>query len=307
MVSAAGEPRSARGHAFLDRLANGPPLLLDGGMGTLLIAAGLQAGEAPEQWNETRADLVLAAHRAYVEAGCEAVHTNSFGANARRLQRHGLAEKLPQLNAAAVRLARQSGAAWVIGDVGPTGEYLAPVGAADPAAWRATFAAQAHALAAAGVDALHIETMSDKREATLALAALREVAPAVPVMVSMTFEQRKRGFFTMMGDALGATLQALVAAGADAVGANCSIASPAMRLLAQEALQGLDRALLCQPNAGAPRPSEGGFVYDQDPEAFADDMAAIAAMGARAVGGCCGTDPRFLAALRRRLGARVAP
>jgi 5-methyltetrahydrofolate--homocysteine methyltransferase len=307
MSSAPGGPRPARASTFRERLAAGPPLLLDGGMGTMLIACGLQPGEAPELWNETRADLVLAAHRAYVDAGCEAVHANSFGANACRLRRHGLADALPQLNAAAVRLARQSGAAWVIGDVGPTGEYLLPMGTADPAAWRATFMAQAHALAAAGVDALHVETMSDRREATLALAALRAAAPGLPVMVSMTFEQRRRGFFTMMGDPLAASLQALVAAGADAVGANCSIASPAMRALAQAALPVLDRPFVCQPNAGAPRTADGGFVYDQSPEAFADDMAAIAAMGARAVGGCCGTDPRFLAALRRRLGARVAP
>jgi len=302
MTTSEGSPRTKLRQSFLERLSSGRPLLLDGGLGTMLIARGLEPGEPPEPWTLARPDDVLAVHRAYVQAGSEAVHTNSFGANARRLLRHGLIDRVQELNTAAVGLARQSGAAWVIGDVGPTAEYLPPMGAAEPATWRAAFSTQAQALVAAGADALHVETISDLREAVLALEALREAAPGVPLMISLAFEHKKRGFFTLMGDHLADALRSLAAAGADAVGANCGITSPSMLALAQQALQVLDRPLVCQPNAGAPRSIQGGIVYDQSPAAFADDMAAIAALGAKAVGGCCGTDPRFIVALRARLG-----
>jgi len=299
-------PSGSHATEFLDRLRAGPPLVLDGGLGTMLQSAGLERGTAPDAWNLAKPDAVVAVHRAYVLAGSEAVHTNSFGANPIRLGRFGLADRTVEVNAAAVRLARAAAPAFVIGDVGPSGEYLPPVGQADPARLRAAFAAQAQALAAAAVDALHVETMSDLREARLALEALREAAPGVPVMVSLTFERKRRGFFTVMGDHLAVVLADLARAGADAVGANCSIASPAMRELALEALATATVPVVLQPNAGTPDLMGGAVVYRQSPEEFAEDVAAMAKAGARAVGGCCGTDPRFIAALRARLGGAPA-
>ncbi len=291
-----------------DRLAAGPPLLLDGGLGSMLIARGLPAGAPPDAWTMERPDVVREVHRAYVEAGSEAVHANTFGANPLRLARHGLAARAAELNRRAVEIAREAGARFVIADVGPAGDYLPPVGKADAEIWRAAFAAQGRALADAGPDALHIETVSDVREARVALAALREAAPGMPLFASLTFERKRRGFFTVMGDPLTPALRALVAAGADAVGANCSIASSDMRALAAEALAAVRVPLILQPNAGAPRVEAGEVVYDQTAEAFAEDMAATAGMGVRAVGGCCGTDPRFIAALGRRLrGAATVP
>jgi 5-methyltetrahydrofolate--homocysteine methyltransferase len=291
---------SERRRGFLERLRSGAPLLLDGGLGTELIARGLPTGAPPESWTLERAEVVAAVHAAYVAAGSEAIHTNTFGANAIRLARYGLAERAAELNRIGVRLARESGASWVIGDVGPAGDYLPPVGSADPSAWRKAFADQARDLAEAGVDAFHVETMSDLREALVALEAIRAAAPGVAVMTSMTFERKKRGFFTVMGNALSASLQSLAAAGAGAVGANCSIASGDMRALAEEALAAVRAPLVLQPNAGAPRMAGRSFVYDQSPEDFAADMARVAALGVRAIGGCCGTDPRFIAALRQQ-------
>jgi 5-methyltetrahydrofolate--homocysteine methyltransferase len=247
--------------------------------------------------------VVRAVHRAYVEAGSEAVHTNSFGGTTLRLGRHAPGARTAELNRAAVAVARASNPKWVIGDVGPSGEYLPPVGRADVRAWREAFFAQGRALAEAGADALHIETMSDLREALVALEALAEAAPELPVMVSLTFERRKRGFFTVMGDPLAASLASLARAGAAAVGANCSIVSREMRELAAAACDAADAPVVLQPNAGSPRLTASGVTYDHDPERFADDMAAAVQAGARAVGGCCGTDPRTIAALARRLGA----
>jgi 5-methyltetrahydrofolate--homocysteine methyltransferase len=288
---------------FLERLAAGSALVLDGGMGSALIARGLTRGTAPELWNVERGHVVTAVHRSFVDAGSEAVQTNTFGGNPIRLAESGLAGRCEELNRAAAALARASGARFVIGDVGPTGQYLAPVGAGDEERWRACFARQAVALAAAGIDAFHVETMSDVREALVALDAIRGAAPGIPVMVSMTFERKKRGFFTVMGNPLLESLRALAAAGAAAVGANCSISSSDMLALAHEALSGITVPTVLQPNAGQPQiGADGGVRYAQAPEEFAEDMAAIASRGGRVLGGCCGTDPRFIAALVRRLG-----
>jgi len=287
---------------FAERLARGPTLLLDGGMGSALLSLGLPAGAPPERWNLERGQEIFAIHRAYVAAGSDAVQTNSFGAHPLRLAACGLGGRCGEVVRAATALARQAGASYVIGDVGPTGDFLPPVGRGDADAFRRGFVELGSAFAAAGVDALHVETMSDLREARLALDALLESAPGVPVLVSLTFERKPRGFFTVMGDRLETALPLLVAAGAAAVGANCTLASGDFVALAAAARDAVATPLVFQPNAGAPQLVDGRARYDQTPDAFADDVAAIVAAGAAAVGGCCGTDPRFIAALARRLG-----
>ncbi|MBP1642068.1 MAG: methionine synthase cobalamin-binding domain protein [Acidobacteria bacterium] len=288
---------------LLAALTGARPLLLDGGLGSMLIARGLGGGEAPERWVLERGEQVAAVHRAYVEAGADAVQTATFGAHPARLARAGLEGRAGEVARAAVALARAAGAPFVIGDLGPSGEYLPPVGRADAGELALGFERLAAALAAAGVDALHVETMSDRREAALALAAALRAAPGVPVLVSLTFERRPRGFFTVMGDPLVASLAELAAAGAAAVGANCTLASSDMLELARAARAALATPLVVQPNAGRPILEAGVTRYAQAPEAFAADLAAIAALGVEAVGGCCGTDPDFIAALRRRLRA----
>jgi len=290
---------------FLERLRLGPCLLLDGGFGSMLIARGLPARDPPDRWTVDRPEEVLAVHRAYVEAGSEAIHANTFGANAARLSRHGLADRIAEINRTAVRLARSAGASYVVADVGPTGEHLPPVGRGDPREWRRQFLEQGRILAESGIDAFHVETMTDVREALLALEALREAAPATPVLVSLAFERKKRGFFTIMGDPAAPSLVRLHEAGAAAVGANCGITSRDMRDLATEALASTGVPLVFQPNAGSPERTADGIRYAQDPEAFADDLAPLL-LEPRVVGlgGCCGTDPRFIAALRARMSAR---
>jgi methionine synthase I (cobalamin-dependent) len=297
--------------ALWSRLRHGPVLLLDGGLGSSLIARGLPAGAAPDRWNLERPGEVLAVHRAFVEAGSEVIHANTFGGNRARLVRAGLADQLPEVNTAAVRLARDSGARFVLADIGPTGEYLPPVGIGDETVWRAVFQEQVRVLRDTGVDGFHIETVSDLREARIALEAVRALAPDLPCLASLTFERKKRGFFTVMGDPLVPTLRALAEAEAAAVGANCTLGSGDFRALAEEAL-GAGVPIVLQPNAGQPETEGGRVVYRQDPHAFAADMEAILALPAggdgriAAVGGCCGCDERFVAGLRTALATTPA-
>lgn len=281
-------------------------LLLDGGMGSLLIARGLEGGEAAEGWNLEHPDRVAAAHRAYVTAGSDVVQTNTFGGNPVKLAASGLGGRCREINATAVALARQAAGpdTLVAGDVGPTGVFLPPVGDASEELYRRAFGEQVTALAVAGVDLISIETMYDLREATAAVEAA--LATGLPVFASMTFEARRRGAFTLMGDALGPSLRTLAAAGADAVGLNCSVGSETMLALVRAVRAEVDRPLVAQPNAGQPRATADGVVYDADPESFARDLAAMVEAGARVVGGCCGTDPDFIRAARAALDAGSA-
>lgn len=315
------------------RLAAGP-LLLDGGLGSLLIAEGLEPGRAPEWWLLERPGRVAAVHAGYVAAGSDVIATATFGASPPKLASAGLAGRCRELNELGARLAREAareaaqargghgaaalsagdaaaaarpGAAGgapvlVAGDIGPTGLLLPPVGGADEARLEAAFAEQAEALAGAGVDLLLIETMYDRREALAAVRAARRTG--LPALACLTFEARRRGWFTVMGDALVPSLQELAAAGADAVGFNCSVTSEVMVAMVVAAAPQVGVPLIAQPNAGQPRATPAGVVYDADPAAFARDLAAMADAGARLLGGCCGTTPAFIAAARRALDER---
>lgn len=283
---------------FERRLREGPCLLLDGGLGSMLLARGLRPGDAPDRMTLEQPETVTAVHTEYVEAGSDAVHANTFGANPVRLAHFGLADRCRELNERAVALARSARPGFLIADIGPTGEYLPPVGSGDLNRWKDAFRTQAEALIAAGIDAVHLETLSDFREAETALDAVRELDPELPVLASLTFERKKRGFFTIMGDPLVAAMNRLAERGATGVGANCSITTGDMRDLAREAVAGVTAPLVFQPNAGQPIPGEI-VTYDQSPEDFAAGMLPVVQEGAAAVGGCCGTDPRFIRELRR--------
>ncbi len=278
-------------------------VVLDGGFGSMLIAAGLEPGRAPDWWTLDRPDAVAGVHRAYVAAGSDVIHTNTFGASPPKLVAAGLPGRCREVNAAAVVLARSAcgDATLVAGDVGPTGLLLPPIGSATVAEMNAAFREQTAALAAAGVDLLSIETMFDLREALAALAAARETG--LPVIASMTFEARRRGFHTIMGDPLARALAELEAAGAAAVGCNCSVAPEVMVDMVREARAAVRVPIAAQPNAGQPRATQDGVHYDASPESFAAAVVAMVGAGARLVGGCCGTTPEFIRAARGALAA----
>ncbi len=283
------------------------PLLLDGGLGRALMERGFAAGECPEEWNVSHPAEVEDIHRSFYAAGSDVVNTNTFGGTAMRLEAHGLSARAVELNEAGARLAvgvrdREFPGRWVAGDIGPCGQMVKPMGNAEPDALRATFAEQARALIAGGVDLLNIETMFDLTEATVAVEAAVAAAGGRPVLASMTFKPAAKGFRTMMGVSPEAAVRALRDAGADLVGCNCEITAEPMAELVPIMADLGGGVTYAQPNAGQPRLEAGETVYEETPEHFAAVVATYPALGAGIVGGCCGTPPASIAALAAALG-----
>ena len=293
-----------RARGFLETIRR-RVVLFDGGMGSMLIAAGLRDGEAPDGWSVERPDDVLAVHEAYLGAGAELIQTNTFGASGLKLGRSEAGRRLDpaEVNERAAALARRAADSrgegrFVAGDIGPTGVFFPPVGDLTEEAAFETFREQAAALDRGGVDLFLVETMYDAREALAALRAARAVS-GKPVVVEATFERKPRGFFTLVGDTPERVVELL--GDADVLGANCTLDSAGMIELVPAMRALTDRPLLFQPNAGSPEMEHGRPVYRQSPASFADDILEIVRRGANAVGGCCGTDPRFVREMHERL------
>jgi methionine synthase I (cobalamin-dependent) len=279
-------------------------VLFDGALGTELMARGLGRGVPPELWNAERPEVVREVHAAYFEAGADIVSTNSFGGTPIRLAAHGLENRAFALNRAAARLAREAAppGRYVAGSLGPTGKFLAPQGPAEEDELVAAFAEQARALVEGGVDLFIVETQYDLREALAALRGVRS-ASSLPVFVTMTFGSTPRGCFTIMGDAAARAAAALEAAGASAVGANCTLTPEPMIgcVRALRAATGLP--VVAQANAGQPVVGpDGSVAYPQTIEEYVRHVPALVAAGAGLVGGCCGTTPAHTRAMARALG-----
>jgi 5-methyltetrahydrofolate--homocysteine methyltransferase len=276
-------------------------VIFDGGMGSMLIAAGLTQREVPEAWVLSKGEKIAEVHAAYLAAGAEVVTTATFGASrlklessepGRKLDAGAVNEKAVEIASAAVQRSGKHDR-FVAGDIGPTGLFFPPVGQLKAEEARAAFKEQAKALERGGVDMFIIETMYDIREAVEALRAVKEVSGR-PVVVTLTFDRKPRGFFTMMGDAPESATEALLKEGASVIGANCTLQSGEMIELAEEFRFLTSAPLAFQPNAGRPVMEHGMAVYKQRPEEFAQDAVKIVAAGASAVGGCCGTTPDFI-------------
>ncbi len=288
---------------FLTRLRSGPPIVADGAMGTMLLAAGLAPGRPTEQWVLERPEAVLAVHRAYVEAGAELILTCTFGGTRPRLARAGLEGRVAEVNRKAVELAREAaaGRALVAGDIGPLGELLAPLGKRTYEEAVDLFAEQAAALAEAGVDVLYIETMSALEEAKAAVEGARHVAPNLPITLTFSFDTHGR---TNMGVRPEQVVRAAREWGLAAVGANCG----ATLEMTEGALRKMretdpEAVLIAKPNAGLPRMVGGKPVYDATPEMMADFVAHVLPLGIRIIGGCCGSTPDHIRAIAQKVSA----
>jgi 5-methyltetrahydrofolate--homocysteine methyltransferase len=289
---------------LLDRIRDGPVVIGDGGIGTMLMARGLAPGDAPERLTLSAPAIIEEVARLYVEAGAEIVTTNTFGGSPLRLRMAGLEAEVGRVNrdaVAAVRRAVGSGA-WVSGSVGPTGHLLQPYGEADPAEVAEGFLLQVAALAEAGVDLFCIETMTDLEEATLAVAAARRAGGGRPVAATMTFEPTRRGFFTVMGVSIPQAAAALIEAGADIVGSNCGNGSATMVEVARQFRAATPAPVLIQSNAGLPETRDGVLVYPETPDIFAESVRPLVEAGVAIIGGCCGTTPDHVRAMRSALG-----
>ncbi len=286
--------------ALLERIANGPVLVSDGAMGSLLQSEGLPAGACPESWCLSRPDVVRGVAEAYLAAGSDMVLTNSFGGSRLKLARHGLADRVGELNRAAAMLAREAAghSRIVAGSIGPTGRILEDEGGdASLADLYEAFREQAVALVDGGVDAICVETMSSLAEAREAVRAAK-AATSVPVFCTFSFSPGRRGFRTMMGVTPELAAREAAAAGADVIGTNCGNGIGNMIEIVRQMREAVpDRPILAQANAGMPELVDGVTVYAETPEYMSSRVAELIEAGANVVGGCCGTTPRHMAAI----------
>lgn len=281
--------------SFLEALKQRAPLLADGATGTMLQMVGLPVGAAPERWVLENPGAVRDLAAQYADAGSDLVYTCTFGAGRVPLRRCGLENHLEDINHAAVRLARDARPRFVAGSIGPTGEMLEPYGEFRPDEARQSFAEQAALLAAAGVDALVCETFTDLNEALLAVEAA--CATKLPVLASMAFGQSGR---TIMGVTPEDAVGQLSDAGAVVVGANCSVGPEVV----ERAVRAMKAArpnvlLLAKPNAGLPELVNGKMRYSVSPIALAEFAGRMKALGVAVIGGCCGTTPEHIRAMRQ--------
>jgi len=290
-------------------LARPGVILADGAMGTMLFEAGLQFGDPPERWNLEVPERVRAVHRGYLEAGARLILTNTFGSNRFRLGLHGLENRVAELNLAGALVARAevdavASGALVAGDIGPSGTILAPLGETTFDEAAAGFAEQARALIKGGVDVVWIETMSDLEEMRAAVEGVRQVSPGFPILTTMTFDTRGH---TMMGVSPEQAVTSLRSWGADAIGGNCGNGpEEILGVLQKMHAAAPEVVLVAKANAGVPTLVQGRAVYGATPEMMGDYARAAAGLGARIIGGCCGSTPAHLRAMAEALDGKLA-
>jgi len=281
-------------------LAQGRRLIADGATGTMIMSAGLPAGAPPELWNAEQPDKIVALHTAYLEAGSQIILSNTFGGSRLKLEKTGLSERTRELNLCAAELALKAAgdSAFVAGDIGPTGELMAPMGVLTYDLALNAFAEQAAALAEGGVQAIWVETMTDLEEARAAVNAALQ-ATTLPVFCSLSFGRRAKTIMGVSGKKAAETLWPL---GLTALGLNCGEGLEMVpEVLSQMRAAAPDAVLIAKPNAGMPRLSAGQTVYDLSPQDFALRMENFVEQGAQIVGSCCGSSPAFIKALSEKL------
>jgi methionine synthase I (cobalamin-dependent) len=283
--------------------------LLDGAMGTQLIARGVEPGVCNDAINIESPEILADIHGAYLKAGSDAIITNTFGANRYALARHGQAERDYEISRAGAELARKAAGddRYVLGDIGPTGDFLEPLGMLKADDVREAFARQARGLLDGGVDGFIIETMTALDELEVAITAVQSLNCGLPVFASMSFDKTASDYRTMMGVEVAAAVARMVLLGVDAVGFNCGTATLAEYVtlarnyvVAAQAAGG-KAVVFAEPNAGKPELEDGQAVYKVTPEEFAAAAKQIRDAGVHVLGGCCGTAPPFIAALAKTL------
>ena len=275
-------------------------LISDGAMGTMLQGKGLTDGGAPELWNVENPTAIEEVLEEYATAGANLITTNTFGGTRGRLQMHGLDDRLFELNKAGAEIARKVAdrhpGCFVMGDVGPSGELMEPMGTMTIDEAKNLFADQIKALVAGGVDAILIETMSDLQEVEAAVKAAQEVAPSLPIIVTFSFDTNLR---TMMGVKPAVAVKTLAAEGVRIIGANCGRGTDEMRIIAKELTEARPDGvyIITQSNAGLPKLVGGDFIYDGTPEEMAKYAEDMKALGVNVIGSCCGSTPAHTKAM----------
>lgn len=290
---------------LLDEIRSGKVFVGDGAMGTLLMERGLKPGAPPESFNLENIPVLEEIAQQYLEAGADIIQTNTFGGSSLKLSTYALDKQTAEINANAVRAVKKvvGDHAYVSGSCGPTARMLKPYGDIEPQDVYSSFEQQMNALISAGVDVICVETMIDIHEATLAVKAAKAVSSVIPVMATMTFDATPKGFYTVMGTGIEAAAQGLEEAGADVIGSNCGNGIENMVKIAEEFKRCTHLPLIIQANAGIPQMRGTEAVYAETPEFMAEKAKALIAIGVSVIGGCCGTTPAHIKALRSMVNA----
>ncbi|MHA1670691.1 MAG: homocysteine S-methyltransferase family protein [Promethearchaeota archaeon] len=276
-------------------------ILFDGGMGSEIIKRGIKPGKLPDLLNIEKPQIISSIHQSYYDAGSDMVQSNTFGSCYLNLKNHHLEDRLVEINQKALEILNSIRPIdrLIVGDIGPSSVFKPPIGDASIDKWQSSFKKQVEILNS-GVDLWHIETISDIDEMRAAIRAIKEVS-SKPIISSMTYKKTKRGFFTIMGDSLEKCIEIQIIEGADVVGSNCTLGSNEMIDLMKEFKNLTDMPVSIKPNAGKPRLEGSTTVYDQTAQEFARDIIDIINLGAKIVGGCCGTSPLTIAQIKKNM------
>ena len=277
-------------------------LVSDGAWGTMLQGKGLKPGDCPEEWNITNSEAVKSIASAYKEAGADIVLTNSFGGSKLKLASFGYEDRTEEFNKAATKLSKEAAGdnVFVFASVGPTGQFLIPLGTTTEEQMIENFKIQIRGLADGGADVILVETMTDLGEAASAVKAAREVCN-LPIAVTMTFDKGKQGYRTMMGTSVEQAVETFVDLEVDILGTNCGNGIEQMVEIITEFRQYTDKYLIAHPNAGMPKLVDGKTVFEQTPDDMAEKVHNLIHAGANIVGGCCGTSPGHIKAIAQKI------
>ncbi len=290
---------------FFERLKQEKVLVSDGAIGSLLFEKGLNPGDCPERFNLERPEILAEIAQAYLQAGADIIQTNTFGASPLKLSDHNLDDKTEEINQKAVEIVKQvvDSKALVYGSVGPTGKMLLPYGDIEPAAMKDNYKRQIDTLIESGADLLCIETMTDLNEAVIAVQSAREISQDIPIIATMTFDIIPQGCVTIMGNSVTDVCAKLEEASANVIGSNCGNGTKNMITIAKEFLTNTQLPIIIQSNAGIPIIIDDQVVYQETPEEFADFTKILLELGVSIIGGCCGTTPDHISAIREIVDA----
>lgn len=292
---------------ILERIKNGEILVADGAMGTMLFDRGLKSGDCPELLNLSNPQVPEEVAQLYFKAGADIIQTNTFGGSPPKLSDYGLESKCKDINTKAVECVRNAVGehAYISGSCGPSGSLLKPYGDTEPEELKKAFEIQIEALTNAGVDIICIETMTDLHEAIIAVKAAKGNHPEIPVMVSMTFDKIPKGYYTIMGVSIEDAVKGLKDAGADIIGSNCGNGIDNMVEIAKQIKELSDKPILIQSNAGIPKNNDGELIYPESPSYFEEKTLELIEAGVSIIGGCCGTTPEHIKAIRKVVDSSI--
>lgn len=290
---------------FFGKLSKEKVLVSDGAIGSLLFEKGLNPGDCPERFNLERPEILAEIALSYLQADADIIQTNTFGASPLKLSDYDLEDKTEEINKKAVEIVKQvvDSKALVSGSVGPTGKMLLPYGDIEPVAMKENYKRQIGTLIESGVDLLCIETMTDLNEAVIAVESAREISSDIPIIITMTFDVIPQGCVTIMGNRVPDVCAKLKEVGANVIGSNCGNGTDNMVTIAKEFIANSQLPIIIQSNAGIPTIIDDQVIYQETPEEFADFTKILLELGVSIIGGCCGTTPNHIRAIRQTVDA----